>query len=142
MKRLFNVRGWLTALGLMMTLLGLGNLLGAEDWAADQWTGAQGRELDIATGLELTWGTKIITVGLMILILSFVLKGAARARFGVIAIATFILGEIFTVTSLSSKGYGEDESIPWAFVIIPVLVTLVTLVLCVMNWNDVGDEGS
>ena len=27
----------------MMTL-GLGNLVGAEDWAKDQWTGAQGRE--------------------------------------------------------------------------------------------------
>ena len=36
-----------------------------------------------ATSVELAWGTKIVTVGLTILILSFILSGVARARFGV-----------------------------------------------------------
>ena len=56
MQKILNVRISLLVLGLMMTLLGLGNLVGAEDWAKDQWTGAQGRELDIATSVELAWG--------------------------------------------------------------------------------------
>lgn len=140
MKRLFNVRGSLIVAGLMMTLLGLGNILGAEDWAADQWVGAQGRELDIATGLEWAWGAKIATVGLMILILSFVLFGAARARFGAIAISTFILGEIFTVSALSSKNYGEDASIPLPLVVVPILVLLIALVSCIMNWNGAAEN--
>ena len=136
MQKILNARISLLVLGLMMTLLGLGNLVGAEDWAKDQWTGAQGRELDIATSVELAWGTKIVTVGLTILILSFVLSGVARARFGVIAIVLFLAGEIFTVSSLSAKGYGEGASIPVLFVVVPLLITLWALVSCATGWNE------
>ena len=140
MQKIFNVRISLLVLGLMMTLLGLGNLVGAEDWAKDQWIDAQGRELDIATSIELAWGAKIVTVGLMILILSFILSGAARARFGVIAIVLFVAGEIFTVSSLSAKGYGEGASIPVLFIIVPLLITLWALVPCAKGWNEKTSE--
>ena len=140
MQKILNARISLLVLGLMMTLLGLGNLVGAEDWAKDQWTGAQGRELDIATSIELAWGTKIVTVGLMILILSFILSGVARARFGVIAIVLFLAGEIFTVSSLSAKGYGEDASIPVLLIIVPLLITLWALVSCATGWSEKSAE--
>ena len=140
MQKILNVRISLLVLGLMMTLLGLGNLVGAEDWAKDQWIDAQGRELDIATSIELAWGAKIVTVGLMILILSFILSGAARARFGVIAIVLFVAGEIFTVSSLSAKGYGEGASIPVLFIIVPLLITLWALVSCAKGWNEKTSE--
>tara|TARA_Y100000768_G_C23904115_1_gene646649 strand:- start:249 stop:677 length:429 start_codon:yes stop_codon:yes gene_type:complete len=140
MQKILNVRISLLVLGLMTTLLGLGNLVGAEDWAKDQWIGAQGRELDIATSIELAWGAKIVTVGLMILILSFILSGAARARFGVIAIVLFVAGEIFTVSSLSAKGYGEGASIPVLFIIVPLLITLWALVSCAKGWNEKTSE--
>ncbi len=140
MQKILNARISLFVLGLMMTLLGLGNLVGAEDWAKDQWTGAQGRELDIATSVELAWGTKIVTFGLMILILSFILSGVARARFGVIAIVLFVAGDIFTVSSLSAKGYGEDASIPVLLIIVPLLITLWALVSCATGWNEKSPE--
>ena len=140
MQKILNVRISLLVLGLLLTLLGLGNLVGAEDWAKDQWIGAQGRELDIATSIELAWGAKIVTVGLMILIRSFILSGAARARFGVIAIVLFVAGEIFTVSSLSAKGYGEGASIPILFIIVPLLITLWALVSCAKGWNEKTSE--
>ena len=142
MQKVLNARISLLVLGLMMTLLGLGNLVGAEDWAKDQWTGAQGRELDIATSVELAWGTKIVTVGLTILILSFILTGVARARFGVIAIVLFVAGEIFTVSSLSARGYGEGATIPVLFIIIPLLITLWAFVSCAKGWNEKTAETS
>ena len=140
MQKILNVRISLLVLGLMMTLLGLGNLVGAEDWAKDQWIGAQGRELDIATSIELAWGAKWCSVGLMSLILSFILSGAARARFGVIAIVLFVAGEIFTGSALSARGYGEGASIPVLFIIVPLLATLWALVSCAKGWNEKTSE--
>ena len=84
--------------------------------------------------------TKIVTVGLTILTLSFILSGVARARFGVIAIVLFVAGDIFTVSSLSAKGYGEDASIPVLLIIVPLLITLWALVSCATGWNEKSPE--
>lgn len=140
MQKILNVRISLLVLGLMMTLLGLGNLVGAEDWAKEQWIGAQGRELDIATSIELVWGAKWFTVGLMILVLSFIVSGAARARFGVIAIVLFAAGEIFTGSALSARGYGEGASVPVLYIIVPLMATLWALVSCAKGWNEKTSE--
>ena len=53
-----------------------------------------------------------------------------------IAIVLFVAGEIFTVSSLSAKGYGEGASIPVLFIIVPLLITLWALVSCVQGWNE------
>ncbi|MBT5139084.1 MAG: hypothetical protein HOM37_08540 [Acidimicrobiaceae bacterium] len=135
MMKYLNARVWLLVLGAMMVVGGVANILGAEDIATDQWTGAAGRELDIATGLEVAWGLKIVLIGVAVVLVTLLTHGAAQARFGAVTTVTFVIGEISTVSYLESKGYGEDASMPWAMVLIPALLVLITLIACLVHWN-------
>ena len=127
---------WLRVFAVMGVVGGLGNIFGAEDWANDQWSGLSGRELDIATGLELTWGIKILAFAVLLLLATQFTKGAARARVGASLVVTFVVSEIATVVSLGSRGYGEDASFPLAPLIVGIVLASLALASCVAHWNE------
>lgn len=127
---------WLRVFAVMGVVGGLGNIVGAEDWANDQWSGLSGRELDIATGLEVTWGIKILAFAVLLLLATQFTKGAARARVGASLVVTFVVSEIATVVSLGSRGYGEDASFPLAPLVVGIVLAILALASCVAHWNE------
>jgi len=127
---------WLRLFAAMGLVGGLGNIVGAEDWANDQWSGLSGRELDIATGIELTWGIKILAFAVLLLLATQFTKGAARARVGASLVVTFVVSEIATVASLSSRGYGEDASVPVLPLVVGIVLAILALASCVAHWNE------
>lgn len=132
---------WLRVFAALGVVGGLGNIFGAEDWASDQWSGLSGRELDIATGIELTWGIRILAFGVVLLVATQLTRGAARARLGASIVATFVVSEGATVAALSSRGYGEDASVPVLPLALGIVLALLALVSCVSHWSDSGDGG-
>lgn len=127
---------WLRVFALFGVLGGLGNTVDAEDVADDQWSGLSGRELDIATGLELSWGIKILAFAVLGLLATQFTKGAARARVGASFVVTFVVMEIATVASLSSRGYAEDASFPVLPVVVGIVLAILALASCIVHWNE------
>ena len=130
---------WLRLFAAMGLLGGLGNTASAEDWAEDQWGTLSGRELDIAAGLELTWGIKTMSFGALLMIVTQLTRASTRARIGASLIVIFVVSEGVTVSTLSGRGYGEDASFPVAPLLIAGVLALLTLASCIVHWNDAAD---
>jgi len=127
---------WLRLFAAMGLVGGLGNTASAEDWAEDQWGTLSGRELDIAAGLELTWGIKIMSFGALLMIVTQLTRASTRARIGASLIVIFVVSEGVTVSTLSGRGYGEDASFPVAPLLIAGVLALLALASCIAQWND------
>ena len=127
---------WLRLFAAMGLLGGLGNTASAEDWAEDQWGTLSGRELDIAAGLELTWGIKTMSFGALLMIVTQLTRASTRARIGASLIVIFVVSEGVTVSTLSGRGYGEDASFPVAPLLIAGVLALLALASCIVHWND------
>jgi hypothetical protein len=130
---------WLRLFAAMGLLGGLGNTASAEDWAEDQWGTLSGRELDIAAGLELAWGIKIMSFGALLMIVTQLTRASTRARIGASLIVIFVVSEGVTVSTLSGRGYGEDASFPVAPLLIAGVLALLALASCIVHWNDAAD---
>jgi len=118
---------------------GLGNTASAEDWAEDQWGTLSGREHDIAAGIELAWGIKIMSFGALLMIVTQLTRASTRARIGASLIVIFVVSEGVTVSTLSGRGYGEDASFPVAPLLIAGVLALLALASCIVHWNDAAD---
>ena len=130
---------WLRLFAAMGLLGGLGNTASAEDWAEDQWGTLSGRELDIAAGLELTWGIKTMSFGALLMIVTQLTRASTRARIGASLIVIFVVSEGVTVSTLSGRGYGEDASFSVAPLLIAGVLALLALASCIVHWNDAAD---
>ena len=136
MVKILKTGLWLRLFAAMGLIGGLSNIATAEDWAEDQWGTLSGRELDIAAGLELTWGIKIMSFGALLMILTQLTRASTRARIGASLIVIFVVSEGVTVSTLSGRGYGEDASLPVAPLLISGLLALLALASCIVHWND------
>jgi hypothetical protein len=139
MVKILKTGLWLRLFAALGLVGGLGNTASAEDWAEDQWGTLSGRELDIAAGIELTWGVKIMSFGALLMILTQLTRAGTRARTGATLILVFVASEIATVSALSGRGYGEDASFPVAPLLTAGVLAVLALASCIAHWNDAAD---
>ena len=139
MVKILKTGLWLRLFAAMGLIGGLSNIATAEDWAEDQWGRLSGRELDIAAGLELTWGIKTMSFGALLMIVTQLTRASTRARIGASLIVIFVVSEGVTVSTLSGRGYGEDASFPVAPLLIAGVLALLALASCIVHWNDAAD---
>ena len=139
MVKILKTGLWLRLFAAMGLIGGLSNIATAEDWAEDQWGTLSGRELDIAAGLELTWGIKTMSFGALLMIVTQLTRASTRARIGASLIVIFVVSEGVTVSTLSGRGYGEDASFPVAPLLIAGVLALLALASCIVHWNDAAD---
>lgn len=135
--KFLNAKVWVIVFGAIALVGGALNAVAAESVAIEGWGELDSGALDIATALEVAWGVMISVWGASIIVLALLLQGASRARFGVVSVLAFNLSQIVAVGGLSNLGYGSNP--PLLFILVPVLVSVATLVACARDWKPKSD---
>ena len=133
--KFFNVRVWLLILRTLALIGGIGNAVTAETVATDSWGEIDGRLLDVATSLEIAWGIHLSVWGASVIVISVLLHGAERARFGAVSVIAVLLSQIIAALSIGNLGYGEGGRPPVLFLLIVLVIAAITLVACIREWN-------
>ena len=74
------------------------------------------------------WGASVIVI-------SVLLNGASRARFGAVSVIAVLISQPIAALSIGNLGYGEGGSPPVLFLLIVLVIAAITLVACIREWN-------
>lgn len=139
-KDVLEPKNLLIAIGLMVVVIACLGMANSEQWAEWAWDDEPIGEHDAA--YEQMWALHMVPLGVMAVGTGLFVKGKPLAQMSVLASATILVVIAGGMLGYMSGKHGYDGTPPVAWVILPALTLLLTLVLGIVGFLKLKELGS
>ena len=139
-KDVLEPKNLLIAIGLMVVVIACLGMANSEQWAEWAWDDEPVGEHDAA--YEQMWALHMVPLGVMAVGTGLFVKGKPLAQMSVLASATILVVIAGGMLGYMTGKHGYDGTPPVAWVILPALTLLLTLVLGIVGVLKLKELGS
>lgn len=139
-KDVLEPKNLLIAIGLMVVVIACLGMANSEQWAEWAWDDEPVGEHDAA--YEQMWALHMVPLGVMAVGTGLFVRGKPLAQMSVLASATILVVIAGGMLGYMTGKHGYDGTPPVAWVILPALTLLLTLVLGIVGFLKLKELGS